>query len=114
MKRLSAEFFQWLFWLMLIAISAGSLLPLNGAVGLPVSDKWQHFAAYLLLGGLAVRALGGRYSRWLLGFGLVAFSGVIELLQGYSGYRHAEWLDLLANSAGTLAGLALLHQRRSD
>ncbi|MNT88874.1 hypothetical protein D3C72_2294960 [compost metagenome] len=43
---------------------------------------------------------------------LVVYGGVIELLQGMTAYREADWLDLVADTGGILAGLALDWLRR--
>jgi VanZ family protein len=73
--------------------------------GLFLSDKVLHFTGYFLLatwfGGVARRS---RY--WVVGLGLIAFSGVLEILQGvmHNG-RSAEWLDLLANACGVTTAL---------
>jgi VanZ family protein len=66
-----------------------------------------HFTGYFLLatwfGGVARR---GQY--WMVGVGLIAFSGLMEILQGvmHNG-RDAEWLDLVANMLGVTTGLTL-------
>ncbi len=105
--RLAQRHWQWLFWLALAVVAVASLLPLVGAVTLAVSDKLQHLLAYAGLAVLAASGYAGRRPVWLIGAGLLVFSGAIELLQGLSGYRYAEWLDLLANAVGVALGLAL-------
>ena len=41
-------------------------------------------------------------------FALVLFGGAIELLQASMGFgRRAEWMDLLADAAGIIIGIAL-------
>ena len=70
------------------------------------ADKWAHGAAFLVL----TVWFAGQYrprSYWRLALGLLAFGALIELFQGAVGYRSAEWLDLIANAAGILAGLAV-------
>ena len=48
------------------------------------------------------------HGRWLsVALGLLAYGVLIEILQGLTSYRHAEWADLLADGLGILAGLAL-------
>lgn len=45
-------------------------------------------------------------ARWLLP-GIMAYSGLLELLQGLTGYREASWSDFIANGLGLVAGLLL-------
>jgi VanZ family protein len=70
-----------------------------------LSDKALHFTGYFLLAtwfaGVAQRS---RY--WLVGVGLIAFSGLIEIAQGLMHHgRSAEWLDVVANACGVTSAL---------
>ena len=72
-----------------------------------LSDKTEHFAAYLLLSvwfaGIYRR---GRY--WIIAAGLVVMGVLIEFAQGAMGLgRHADARDVIANCSGVLAGLLL-------
>ncbi|GFE82580.1 hypothetical protein GCM10011487_45800 [Steroidobacter agaridevorans] len=72
-----------------------------------LSDKSEHFIAYLLLStwfaGIYPRA---RY--WIIALGLGAMGVLIEFAQGAMSYgRHADILDVFANCTGVLAGLML-------
>ncbi len=90
---------------LLLAVAVLSLMPLPD-VG--VGDKLSHVVTYFVLAGyFSVLARRRRSLLWLA-LGLVVYGALIEVVQGLSGYRQAEWGDLLANGAGTLAGL-LLH-----
>jgi hypothetical protein len=70
----------------------------------PYADKWEHCLAY----GLMMLWFGqflpkGRIrARWALAF--VAMGGVLEILQGLGGVRHAEWADFGANATGVALG----------
>lgn len=89
---------------MLAVIFIASLLPVEH---LPKgNDKIQHLASYAFLAWWFVLVFRpASYSQtFILALKLIAFGGMIELLQGLSGYRFAEWLDLLANSTGILIG----------
>ena len=96
---------QWLWYsigaMMLFVVTAASLLP---APDVGVGDKLSHLVTYVLLAGwfslLAVNHL--RLAFTLLG--LLAYGGLIELLQGMTGYRYPEWGDLLANGIGIVLG----------
>jgi VanZ family protein len=90
----------------LVAITTLALIP-PGHEPLPVSDKVNHIAAFLVLAWLADHAYP-RYSDgaglWvaLLGYGLL-----LEGLQATLPYREASLADLLADAAGLAAYLVL-------
>ena len=78
-----------------------SLLPLPDT---GVSDKFSHVLTYAVLSAW-FSLLSGNYARLGVSVaGLFCFGVVIEWLQGMTGYRHAEWGDVLANGLGILAG----------
>ena len=86
---------------MLVVVAYVSLMP---APDIGVNDKLSHLLTYFLLAGwfgLLAR------SRIVLGWtivALIAYGMIIELLQGQTGYRFAEWGDVVANSVGCFAG----------
>ena len=99
LKRLSA----WLFWPGLLLVTWGELMPKAPE---PMSwDKADHFTAYFGLAGMVTLALARRRLLLPCILGIVLFSGLLEILQGYTG-RDPEWGDFLANGIGTVAGLA--------
>ena len=90
--------------LMLLMVGTVSLMPVPD-VG--VNDKFSHLLTYFFLGGwfgllAANRAILG----WTI-IGLIAYGILLELLQGMTAYRYAEWGDVLANASGTFAGILL-------
>ena len=98
----------WLWYvlgaLLLVLVAVVSLMPAP-AVG--VSDKLSHVLTYLILGAwFALLAANRRILAWTL-LGLIGYGMLIEWLQGMTGYRYAEWGDVLANGAGTVAGSVL-------
>ena len=68
-------------------------------------DKANHALAFAVLAVLGLAAYPARAARVLPG--LLAFGAAIELLQSLTGYRTAEWFDLLADAAGLLIGWQL-------
>ena len=105
--RISQFASAWLFWPGLVLIAWGELTPHPPDLGqVLVWDKAQHFIAYFGLSAMATMVLG-RGPR-LAGaiFGIILFSGVLEILQGLTG-RDPELLDFAANSIGALAGLGV-------
>lgn len=96
---------RWAFWLCMAAVLALCLMP--PAQHLPSTgwDKANHALAFAVLAVLGLVAYPTRAARVLLG--LLAFGAAIEVLQSLTGYRTAEWLDLLADGAGVVAGWPL-------
>ena len=87
---------------LLLLVAVTSLMPVPD---IGVGDKTAHVVTYAILSGwfslLAIdRAALGYSALGLMGYGVV-----IEVVQGFTGYRHAEWADLLANAAGIGVGL---------
>jgi len=83
------------------------LVPMSRLPQVQVSDKTEHFAAYLLLSlwfaGIYPR---GRY--WIIAIGLCVLGVLIEFAQGAMQLgRHADAMDVVANSTGIVAGLVL-------
>jgi VanZ family protein len=72
-----------------------------------VSDKTEHFLAYLLL-SVWFAGIYPRTRYWVIGLGLFVMGVLIEFAQGTMHLgRHADALDVLANSSGMLVGLLL-------
>ena len=96
----------WRLWyamgaVLLIAVATVSLMP---APSTGVNDKLAHLLTYAVLGGwFALIARDRVVLAWSI-VGLVAYGMLIELLQARTGYRFAEWADVLANSMGCAAG----------
>ena len=109
-----------LFWPALALIVWGELTPHPPDVLSGTSDKLLHFTAYFVLAALAALALRTRRAVLFAVLGLVAFGGVLEILQSFTG-RDAEWLDEAANALGVVLGalaslglLRLVGRARSD
>ena len=78
------------------------------------ADKLGHLLAYMALGSMLaldlIRDQRKRLWIWLVGIVIpIVYGGVIELLQGAFFYpRTADWLDWLADIAGTVIGTSLV------
>jgi VanZ family protein len=88
-------------------IAAGSLLPGIGAPSGP--DVLLHGAAYLGLAWLIRSALadGSRGGWWRAVVSAAAYGILMEAAQSTVGYRAAQLHDVMANTAGALAGALL-------
>ncbi len=69
-------------------------------------DKWLHGLTFLAL-SLWFSGLYRSNAYWRIAVGLLAFGLIIELCQRLVGYRTAEWLDVGADAAGIVVGLAM-------
>ena len=88
---------------LLLLVAVASLMPVP-EVALGVGDKTSHFLIYGVLAGwfcLLARSLPGLLGTLLA---LTVFGMLVEVAQGMTGYRYAEWGDVLANSLGCLLG----------
>ncbi|MFA5242190.1 MAG: VanZ family protein [Sulfuricella sp.] len=95
-------------WVLIFLIAYTSLIPSPPApMRFPHADKLEHLIAYIALMGWFCQIYSVRSQRLYLALACVAFGGIIELLQGWSGYRSADWLDLLADSLGVALGWTL-------
>ena len=97
----------WLFWPALAVVAWGELTPHPPSLPDPLQwDKAEHFTAYFGLALLATLGWGLRRSLIWVFLGVLAMGAGLEGLQALVG-RDAEWGDMLANSIGAAAGLAV-------
>ena len=91
-------------WALVVTVVVLSLLPIPGPV--PGGDKLQHALVYFAMTAWFCNlAVPGLYVG--IGLRLLLLGAVLEVLQGFTGYRSSEWLDLLADATGiSLAILA--------
>jgi VanZ family protein len=89
---------------MLVTVAFVSLIP---APVTGVNDKVSHLLTYFLLTGwFGLLARNRLYLGWTV-VALIAYGMIIEWLQGKTGYRYAEWGDVIANSVGCCIGATL-------
>ena len=90
--------------IMLLMVGVVSLMPVPD-VG--VNDKFSHLITYFFLGGwFGLLAASRTTLVWTI-IGLIAYGMLLELLQGMTAHRYAEWGDVLANASGTFVGALL-------
>lgn len=110
--------------LIMAGIFAVSAMPDPGRPPAGLSDKGAHVIAYAVLGGALIRALAsGRATAltpWRLGAAIVLTSvyGISdEVHQSFVPGRTPDWLDVLADAVGAvagvlgMAGVMLVHER---
>ena len=97
------------FWfglgLLTCAVLVGAcLMPHPPQPGIRHFDKFEHALAYCVLGAWFAAILPRRYLRVFIS--LILLGAAIEVLQGLSGYRSGDALDMVADIIGIVAGLA--------
>ena len=70
------------------------------------ADKWLHALTFITL-ALWFAGLYGKRNYWRIAVGLMLFGFVVELCQLMVSYRTADWVDIGANTAGIIIGLAV-------
>lgn len=82
-----------------------SLVPFPEKVPvIPHLDKMLHFLIYAFLGGWFQQLFIKKFGIKIL-VSLFFMGVLIEILQGFSGYRSFEFMDIVANSVGVLVGI---------
>jgi VanZ family protein len=89
---------------LLLMVGTASLMPVPD-VG--VNDKFSHLVTYFFLAGWFSLLAANRASLGWTIIGLLAYGMLLELLQGMTTHRYAEWGDVLANASGIMAGILL-------
>ena len=100
-----------LFWLMILAVSVLSLMPLDRyPVPFSFQDKVLHATAYFVfyLAGWWALARTRLFCPTLV-VGLLLYGVAIEVLQGLGGFRTMELADLAANAVGLTLGVVSLN-----
>ncbi|MCG8371268.1 MAG: VanZ family protein [Proteobacteria bacterium] len=69
------------------------------------ADKWLHGITFAAL-AVWFAGLFPTSAYWRIAIGLSAFGLIVEGCQLSVGYRMADWIDIGANTAGIIAGLA--------
>lgn len=97
-----------LFWCALIGTGVLSLLPVTTLppITFSVWDKAQHAIAFFVLGGLARAAYAVR-SRVIVA-AMLLYGAAIELAQGATGFRYADWRDWVADAVGVAVGVLVV------
>lgn len=102
LRSTSAAAWRLAFWGCAVAVLTLCLLP--PTVHLPSTgwDKANHALAFAVLALLGLLAHPVRRPQVV--WGLLAYGALTEVLQSFTGYRSAEWLDLAADGVGIVLG----------
>lgn len=111
-RRPGVTAWRWLLAIAMLAFLVLSLIPPLPSMPSTGWDKSNHMLGFAVLAVLGHAAWPGR--TWAVFVGLLAYGGLIEVLQSFTPDRMAEWGDLLADGVGLLIGkaFALLFMRR--
>lgn len=93
---------RWAFSVCVVVVLVAALIPPQTIVPPTGWDKVNHALAFAVLAMLGCGSYPERRAPVLLG--LLAYGGLIELLQSFTGYRTAETLDVVADAVGLLVG----------
>ena len=88
----------------LILVAVLSLMPVPDT-GVQVSDKIMHFVVYFILSAGFMVLVHQQSNVFKVAIGLMFYGVALEFLQGLTGYRMFELLDMVANSSGVVVGL---------
>ena len=99
-----------LWWFAIALVVVASLLPAFLLPEVPAGgDKLEHFGGYFLLAAAAVQLYAAWPSLLRAGTGLGLLGIALEIAQGLlTSTRQMDVQDALANSAGVLAGIAVV------
>jgi VanZ family protein len=92
-------------WALVLLVICFSLAPKAPEVPGDPGNWSGHLIAYGTLGAWFARLLPPSRNRLYATLMLIAMGGLMEVLQGLSGYRTADPLDMLANTSGVLLGM---------
>jgi peptidoglycan/LPS O-acetylase OafA/YrhL len=106
LEAVPATIWRRAFWL---AVAAGVIVsmwpvPEDATPWFRYEDKAHHAVAFAVL--VVLGWLGRFRSMPRLALGLIALGAAIELAQGLTFTRTAEWADLLADTLGVVVGMA--------
>jgi len=97
-----SSLWRWLLLVAMLAMLVLCLAPASAPLPSIGWDKGNHALGFAVLALLAHRAWAGRTVTVLSG--LLAYAGLIEVLQSFTPDRFAEWGDIWASGIGLLVG----------
>lgn len=99
-------------FIMVLAVVLGSIVSLPGPVSAAMThDKLLHTLAYACLMGWFAQIYRHDLTRLVLVVGLIVMGIAIEFVQGSTGYRQFDIIDMVANTSGVVLAWALAYTR---
>jgi hypothetical protein len=105
MKFLAPVFSRFAGWLLVIMITALSLVPPDFRPETGTPHPFEHFAVFCATG--ISLGVGYNNNRGLLAAGLVLFAGAIEFAQIFATGRHARLSDFVVDALAVCVGVGL-------
>ncbi|MFK8084077.1 MAG: VanZ family protein [Granulosicoccus sp.] len=98
--------------LLILAVTIGSVISLPPPLtAVMLQDKVLHTLAYACLMGWFAQIYRHDLTRLVLVIGLTGLGVSIEFVQGTTGYRQFDVMDMVANTSGVLLAWALAYTR---
>lgn len=95
-------------WLLVVLVVCLSLMPHPPEpLSFKNADKLEHAVSYAVLSLWFCQLYWSAKSRAVVIVALLGLGVALEFVQGWSGYRSFDVLDMLANSAGVVLGVLL-------
>ena len=91
-------------WMLVGTVVYLSLARLDVDIPEQGGDKFAHVLAYAALTYWFMQVYVRSASRLAIGAALVVLGVTLEFLQGYTGYRHFDYADMVANTIGVVVG----------
>ncbi len=85
--------------------------PSSDVLSFPQMDKIMHFSVYTFLMLWFGQIYHERPVAFLIASGLVLLGILLEIIQGLSGYRTFEYVDMTANTLGVVFGFSIARTR---
>jgi VanZ family protein len=98
-------FWRFIFFVTAIAVLFLAIVPNSTPLPTTGWDKSNHLIAFAALAYLGQKAFSQNSFKLIIG--LIAFGGLIEMLQTFTPTRSGEWQDLITDVIGIFIGLFL-------
>lgn len=96
--------------LMVMTVTVGSIVSLPAPIkSVMLQDKLLHTLAYACMMGWFAQIYKHDLTRLVLVIGLISLGIAIEFIQGTTGYREFDVLDMVANTSGVVLAWALAY-----
>ena len=98
------RFWRGVGWFGIVLLLYLSLTPQPPEIPIEQGDKLGHALAYAVLMVWWAQLLAATRQRYWLAAGLIGLGIAIEYVQGWTGWRAFEYLDMLADASGVVFG----------